>query len=244
MSKIIHLTKVCVPKYPLVKRVIAMTIGLGFVCTDGVVICADRQHTSENSYKFADRKIFRERAGDCHVLFCYAGDRDSAQMMVRKTTDALRKASEKNPTFGVEDSREVLEAVFKDEQAGGLQTLIAISTKSCEPFLLRTWDSRVVDGDIEYIGWGDGSVLKYLSNILLRGRPRTTVDQAEILGTYLVSVASRYVDKCGLGIDRAVLHNNGMIGEGTGEIYEHQGPKFNYFENEIGEELRKFLIGK
>ena len=222
-----------------------MTIALGFVCKDGVLLCADRQMSVGESHKFEANKLFWAKIGNCTVSFAYAGDPDAALVMFRRLREGLRELPPSSKeTFVRDRGRAVLEKVFEDKHSEGLQTLIGMSIEDpfqdTSPFLFKTWDSKVVDGYLEYIGSGDSSALRYLCDFLLQDE--FTVDEASVLGSYVISVANRYVYGCGGGPDRLVLHDNGIIGEGKGGLFPNERERFAHCENEIGRALRSLLI--
>ncbi len=219
-----------------------MTIGVGFLCPEGILLCADRQLTGDGGYKFEERKIFSHWCVDGpSFVFSYAGDPDAARSMFGKISDGLssgisksKAASPRSKALGV------LEKIFRDRNAKGLQTLIGVRFKNSGLYLFKTSHHRVVDGIREYIGVGDSSALRYLCGFLLKGR--LSINEAEVLGAYVISVANRYVDGCGGGPDVATLHKDGQIGEGTGGPFPNARERFLHSEEEIGKGLRALLL--
>jgi 20S proteasome alpha/beta subunit len=217
-----------------------MTIGVGFLCTDGVVLCADRQLTSNTGFKYEERKIFWTHSDFCTLIFGYAGETYGAQVMFRKVREDLQETAIKaKGRFSADKSRNALEKIFKDRNSKGLETLIGIRLQHSPPYLVKTWGNKVVDGLSEYIGAGDSSALRYLCSFLIHDQPN--VEQATILGSYIVSVANRYIDRCGGGPDVTILHEKGMVTEATGWIFPNQKDRFAHYEQEIGKQLRHFL---
>ena len=104
---------------------------------------------------------------------------------------------------GYEYFREALLPVFKSKEAKGLGTLVALET-AYRCFLFKTQGEQVVIVERDFIGGGDSSVLRYFAGIAAQ-RPFLSREQATRLGIYLVHLASRYVDGCGLGTDAAIL---------------------------------------
>ena len=99
---------------------------------------------------------------------------------------------------------------------------------------------KVVQGYSEYIGSGDSSAIRHLSDFL--PRDNYTVDEASVLASYLVSVANRYIDGCSGGPDICVLNMQGQISHGTGGVFPDQEARFRHCEVEIGKELRALLL--
>lgn len=198
-----------------------MSVAVGFTNGDWAVLCADRQMTdSEAGLKFEGSKIgwiermegppipYRSGVPIPHrVAFAYCGNPDAASALSERLTDALYEAvgesDECDVVHGYEHFREALLPVFKSKEAKGLGTLIALETRyRC--FLFKTQGEQVVITESDFIGGGDSSVLRYFAGIAEQ-HPSLSREQATRLGIYLVHLASRYVDGCGLGTDAAIL---------------------------------------
>ena len=138
-----------------------MTIGVGLVCSDGIVICADRQMTGEGGYKFEGSKISTSQKNDYSLVYTYAGDPDAGQMMFEKSEEALRQEIWHGSEFDDMGSaaQRTIEKVFRDKHAKNLQTLFAISAHG-QQFLIKTNETKVVRGKAYCIGYGDSSVLR------------------------------------------------------------------------------------
>jgi hypothetical protein len=218
-----------------------VTIGIGFHCHDGIVLCADRQFTSkEGRFKYQGGKLGSSQGESLRLIFTYAGDPDQATVMFGKVRNHLEskihEPSEESPRDVI---RNALEEIYFDPQSEGLETLLGIRWKHFGPHLFRTVGTTVVSGLSEYVGYGDSSVLRYLSEVL----PLThlTVNEATALGTYMVFVASRFIDQCGGEGDHVVLHRDGAVVEGRG-IYPNQRDRFLYCETRTGERLRELIM--
>jgi len=239
---IIHLIKVKdIPKLPR-RECKAMTVGIGFQCSDGVILLADRQITSTGGFKYDARKISASHDKECNFIFSYAGYPDAGEVTFRRLRQAF---AEKLPTakgeFPLQRAMAILEEVFYHHDSEGLQTLIGVRMPNSPAVLFRTQDTKVVGGSpAECIGSGDSSALKYLTSFLTQ--KDRTIDEASVLGTYIVSVANRYIDGCSGGPDRAVIYGDGSISEGAGKVYDHQEERFLHCETVIGERLRELLI--
>jgi len=64
-----------------------MTIAAGFVCSDGLVLCADTQYTS--STKFSETKLWEHSAGDLRLVIAAAGDATLMNIAVEGVTKQL-----------------------------------------------------------------------------------------------------------------------------------------------------------
>ena len=215
-----------------------MTIGVGFLCPDGVVLCADRQMTGQG-YKFQESKIFSIQRRDYSFIFSYAGDPDAARMMFERTRDTMRRVTVGDNESMKDAIKRTLEKTFTDKQTKGLHTLIGIRTKE-EHFLLKTKGNRVVEGFTEYIGFGDSSALRYLCDFLLE--QQLPACKALVLGSYIVSVAGRYVEYCGEDSNHATLYADGQLVRGSGGPWPNARERFRYCEDEIGKGLRDLLF--
>jgi hypothetical protein len=219
-----------------------MTIGIGYQCSDGVVLCSDRQVTSTTGFKQAQRKIWSSQAVDkWSFIFSYSGLTDAATVMFRRVTEGLKEKFEfAKGTFPYQRARAVLDEVYFDHASEGLETLIGFYSDHQSAHLFKTNGTHVVDGLAEYIGVGDSSALKYISSFL---RPRLhTIEEAKALATYLVSVANRYVDGCSGGPDIYTLNDNGVIVETNLGIQSQHETHFLQYEEQIGNELRRLLL--
>lgn len=203
-----------------------MSIAVGFTNRDWIVLCADRQMTDAAAgLKFEGSKIgwlespgsdkphIPESALTHRVAFAYCGIPDQAMGLARSMMDALYdavfEATECDLVHEPDYFREALLPIFKSKNAKGLKTLIALET-AYRCFLFKTDGEKVVIGEREYIGGGDSSVLRYFADVAGQ-HPSLTCEQATMVGIYLVDLASRYVDGCGLGTDVAVLECNKPI---------------------------------
>lgn len=219
-----------------------MTIAVGFQCSDGVVLCADKQFTSkEGRFKYQGGKLASSQRGFISFIYTFAGDPDRAEVIFLKLCRNLGKkikdTAEDSPRERIGDA---LEEIYSDPQSDGLETLLGIRWKHFGPMLFRTNSTTVVGGFQEHIGYGDSSVLRYLSDFL--PLYPSTVDEATVLGTYMVFVAGRFVDQCGDEPEHAILHDSGpVITTGRG-VFDNQRARFFHCEKEIGKQLRALLL--
>jgi hypothetical protein len=198
--------------------------------------------TGSGGYKYEERKIFKSHGRDYTLIFSYAGAPDAAQIMFGKVKDTIReetaKAKKAKDVFTKDRARTVLEKTFKDANSKGVQTLMGVATNN-QHFMLRTNGRKVALASTEYIGAGDSSALRYLCDFLLESFP--SMGEANVLGAYLISVATRYVDGCGGGPDWAALSPDGTITDGTGGPWPNARERFLYCEQALGNRLRQLL---
>lgn len=219
-----------------------MTIGIGMLCTDGVLLCADRQHTLPGAFKFEAVKASRHISRNCRLSFCYAGTQDDATAMLRIIYDTFDDIFEKEPDANglVNRALRTLIKIFKDRTARNLQMLIGVCFPNSACGLIKTWGNRVVVGVTEYIGCGDSSALRYVADFLLPAEVQST-KEADFLACYMCSIASRYVDGCGGGPDRIVLGLDGLITDLQGGPLDNQQQRNLYSESETGKVLRELI---
>jgi hypothetical protein len=221
----------------------AVTIGIGMLCTDGVLVCADRQHTSPRAgFKFEAVKTSRHIARNCRLSFCYSGNQDDATAMLRIIYDTFDDVFESEPEANgpINRTLRALTKIFKDKTAKYLEMLIGVCFPGSACGLIKTSGNRVVVGVTEYIGCGDSSVLRYLADILLPNWVPST-HEADFLSCYMCSVATRYIDGCGGGPDRIVLHLDGVITDAQGGPLDNQRERNLYSEAETGKVLRELI---
>jgi hypothetical protein len=219
-----------------------VTIAIGFCCNDGLVMCADRQITSATGFKSHERKISRASWYEQSILFSYAGDPDAARVLFAKIRETFKSEFDKSKARSTGyRAKAALEKIYTSRHAKHLETLIGIRFRNGSSFhLFRTSSHKVVDGNMEYIGCGDSSALRYVCDLLLAEEQK--VNEAAILGSYVVSVANRYVDGCGGGPDITAIHESGTISVGMEGPFINTKQRFSRCEKEVGERLRALLL--
>ena len=75
-------------------RAKAVTIGIGFRCVDGVVLCADNQITFPGSHKFYERKLYQASGKDneWQAGFTFAGTLDLMKNFYENFVEAMQDA--------------------------------------------------------------------------------------------------------------------------------------------------------
>lgn len=200
----------------LKKRAKAVTIGIGFQCVDGVVLCADQQITFPQSHKYHECKIFKHSGKGWNVAFSYAGDPNLMKAINDKFPVAV---ADIKPPIDTTKLRSVIEGLLlpmdMTDFADGFNMLCAVqAAQQC--LLLKTANRSVRGLDADrfwtYVGFGDSSVLRCFGSLLAHSESGTcTVDQAYALGIYLVAQAKRYVADCGGDTDTIILRSTGEV---------------------------------
>lgn len=215
-----------------------MTIAIGFLCSDGIVLCSDRQMTSDGGMKFSAKKL-SHMSGLFHgvqmtLASAYAGDPEAAKILRTEIRERLGKEIASSRSV-----RKSLEKIFNNKHSKYLEMLIAIRFSSGEKCLFRTKGRKVVEARTEYIGSGDSSALRYIAGFLLPHM--LSVKEAQVLGSYIVSVANRFVDGCSGGPDVFTIYDNGITGDSYRGPYPNARERFLTCEDEIGRGLRELL---
>ncbi len=217
----------------------AVTIGVGITCTDGLVICADRQMTG-GGFKYDETKIFRTFTKERVIIFSYAGIPDQAKAIFRKMCEGLDEDITKSgESFNIDTARDRLEKVFKDPLSKGMQALIGIAVNGSTPHLFKARERTITDPLADMIGWGDTSVTRYVWDLLCRSY--FTVEQAKVIGAYIVSVAGRFVDNCGPEMDITSMAN-GTVHEHGVALFQNQREIFLSCEEQVGRALQQLLL--
>jgi hypothetical protein len=207
------------------------------------VLCSDRQITSPSGHKYEQIKLFSSQANDYRLIFSYAGIPDEATVIFHRIVKSLPEIIKNADILSyVDSSKAVLEKAYSCKHSKGLQTLLGVRIKHFPTFLLRTQGDTIVEGFRgELIGWGDASALRYLRGFIL---PDSSLDvsEAQVLASYMVSVANRYVDGCSGGPDSKTINADGSITEGSGGIFPNEKERFAHCEEEIGRGLRELLF--
>jgi hypothetical protein len=173
-------------------------------------------------------------------VFAYAGDPDAAHVVFNNVNGALPeivRAGVRSP----EGIRDGLKKVYRDKHAKHLRSLLGVHCGGHHiPVLLRTNSTKIVVGYSEYIGIGDSSALRYLTDFIFP--PRLNVFEGQTLGSYLIYVANRYIDGCSGGPDHVILSSDGQFTSGSGGPWPNTEERFQYCEQQVGKALRQLLF--
>jgi hypothetical protein len=231
------LIKVRVSPYPRVRRIKAVTIGLGFQCADGVVLCSDRQISKTGGLKFTEQKISHaivRGAVDADIAMTYGGDRDIAKNLFREITQSLPlELNKRKETFPQDRIIGFLRDAVPRKDSKYVEMLVAFSSPQFPPTLFVIRGSQVLQGIREYIGVGDSSVIRYISELI--SRP-LSANQAVTAGIYMVSLANRFVEGCSDGPDALYMRSYGKFALIEKGRYD---PWLKEIDGDLGEVLRK-----
>jgi hypothetical protein len=178
-----------------------MTMAVGFVCSDGVVIGADRQVTG-TGYTFPECKLITFAWKNGHGIIGYSGERDafinfSREIGLRVPADAVMQDQEVRGLL-----RDCLQASLSKKDT--LLVLFGYWLDGARPSLLMANSNRrIVDvAECEVIGYADSPLARFLLGRLTDLPFGITVSQARIYAAYFISQAKKYDGQyVGGGID-------------------------------------------
>jgi len=194
-----------------------MTIAVGFVHRNGVLLCADTQHETATMKSHAT-KLHRCEYWDGHAAFAYAGNSAFAVAAIQKCMKRISASNKgEDPIFLAES---VLETEYRRlvyrhpdrliDPYLGYQVLLAVQRNSQETTELHaSYEVSLRRVDVyEAIGIG-----KPLADYLIVPSLAAKSPEHEILcfATYLVSIAKEHVPGCGGMSLFSNLRNDGSI---------------------------------
>lgn len=189
------------PNYRRLPERKTVTIAAGIMCSDGIVICSDTEHTDYVA-KYQREKIFRF---ENRLTVSGAGNSDFIQMAFNKLCDECRSAQPVNPS----DAREIVEKlvldihsshIFKfyqptDQQRPSLDLIVATRCSNGELALVKTADTAAVLAQFYEAVGGGRPLFNYWANFLYR--PGVTVDLMSYLCIFILREVKLNVDSCG-----------------------------------------------
>jgi hypothetical protein len=190
-----------------------MTMGVGFLCHDGVVIGSDRQVTGR-TFTFPECKLSSLKWKNGHGIFSWAGEHDTSndfkrEIRARFTRDAVISGLDIRQIL-----KECLQASVRKKES--FQILFGFWVDG-EPhsMLLCNGTDRVVDvKECEVIGYGDSPLTRSLRGAFLEIPVSISVQQARIYAVHFVSQAKKYDGQyVGDGIDVYSIDHSGDSGQ-------------------------------
>lgn len=212
----------------------ALTIALGFLCQDGIVMGADTQLTAEGSHKGYACKLFPHRSSAWSAVVTYAGYPDFVDAFNGRFRDEMEAAEAKWPitTSLVRDLVTTILQTVLAADADNTSLLCGVTFCEGNQCLLKTKGTLVSEvRDYANVGVGDSSLLRYLVPLLAKGGVHST-QQAALIGTYLIRVAKAYIDGCGGETDIWILRPSGALEYCSGQtpsVEQHQGMTEHFF---------------
>jgi hypothetical protein len=189
-----------------------VTIGVGFRCDAGIVLCSDTQITWKDRHKAYESKQFYLSGINWTMASVYAGDPQLWKSFRDKFNELIKAEVET-----VKELRDILETALcyfneLDSDPTNLSLLMGFVIREKEIKLVKTEGKLLSDVyTFDYIGCGDSSLLRYLTPITADKDRWLTINQALYAGTYWVLQARRWVENCGGDTEAFVLHWNGRM---------------------------------
>jgi len=199
------------PKRPLERPL--MTIAAGFRCQNGIVLCADSQYTAWYG-KYYGAKLFGAFPKNGVVMTAFAGLTDH----MGEVKDKIEKSVE-----GVEVSVDGIKSLvcsllnaYQPPEGEMFQMLTAFHLKDGGHYLFAS--NRVADmpatwfpvNHYECVGSGASPLIHYLVRLFER-LPAFSIEQAGILGMYLVRQAEKYGEGVGGEAQICALNEQGVM---------------------------------
>jgi hypothetical protein len=167
-----------------------MTIGLGFVCSDGIVIGADRQVTNLSAYTFQEDKITSIAWKNGKAIWGYAGNYDTARKL---RAELIKRFS--GLSVSRMDLKEYLEDILETclGKKERFYMLFGAQTEGEQNVLFVTNGTDALEVEkCEIIGGGDSSLSRYLRGVYLGVPFPPQISQAVLWATYFIQQAKRY----------------------------------------------------
>jgi hypothetical protein len=189
-----------------------VTIAIGFHCEDGVVLCADRQLSSENWHKFEESKMYAtlDAEDKLAVVLSYCGDPHTIKTLHQKM---MSSPIGLDSPEAIQNNLESVLSEFPQAVVDQTEVLCGFTIRGIGYGLLRTKGSLVHAVPYDFVGAGDSSLVRFLSSLLIPSRIgfRIGIGTAVLLGNYIVSKAKEFVEGCGGPTDICVLNKNGTL---------------------------------
>ena len=171
-----------------------MTIAAGFICPDGLVLCADSQFSTDNT-KRSGPKVWAQTAGPFSFGIAAAG----TGYLIRSAKQQIERAL--SETMSVETIRQEVEKIlvslysnFRDPNQQGISLLIGVRTLAGIS-LLETTDTDVAYVETPFCCFGSGSDLgNYLLDHL---EPSLSTAWGKLVAVRLLDQVKRYSLYCG-----------------------------------------------
>jgi len=217
-------------------------MGIGFFCSDGIVLCADTQITWKD-HKAYECKIHPVGGIDWVGAFTYAGNPHLVKSFKTRFLELLPNHAADGGNTTTKEIREIIETAlcFFDELRNdptALTLLFGVGIPQKGMRLFRTEGQVVSDVQLfDYVGCGDSSLLRCLGPLLIDKDEALTMSRALIVGTYLVLKAKTYVQDCGGDTDAFTLSWAGRMQTRSGMTYNWEQHSLR-LERDVSKVLR------
>jgi len=165
-----------------------MTMAVGFVCEDGVVIAADRQLTSPN-FTYPECKLGGHKWVKGRSIWAYSGNADTAKRLAEELwkDDCFGQFSKVSEWSDISERLQLAlkKCLAKKE---GFQTLFAAWTEGAKlPYLFLTNGINVIGVQkCDVIGTADSPLTRFLRGVFLSFPSYPTIQQAINWAIYFI----------------------------------------------------------
>lgn len=235
------------PKLERLPKGKAVSIGIGFRCDYGVVLCSDTQITWKGKHKTHESKLFYLSGTNWTMASVYAGDPQLWKSFRDKFTELIQahwKTNSREPATAKE-LRDILETALcyfneLDSDPMSLCLLVGFIIPNKAIKLVKTEGKLISDvSSFDFVGCGDSSVLRYLAPIMADRDRWMSINQALQVGTHWVLQAKRYAEDCGGDTDAFVLDWDGRMGRRSEMTYNWEQHMLR-LEKEAGRIFQSF----
>jgi 20S proteasome alpha/beta subunit len=221
---------------PRVERRRKMTIGIGFNCADGIVLCCDSQVTAPGNYKDRQNKLVTLRGNHRVICSCFAHLPNLAFAIYERllqTLDSVKQFSNQAVVDKISDVTLEFRETYPEEMAQQ-EFLYAVSAEDKRPRFVRVAGSIVDEPEWACIGIGDSALVRFLVSTLAFLPPAFTASERYLLvGMYAVAQAKEFLDGCGKETNVVIVRKGGRIEDFSAEEMEALEEKCRNFTKEM-----------
>jgi len=183
-----------------------MTMAAGFVCSDGVLLCADTLYTDGYTKEYRE-KIFNVPVSGGEFAIALSGHADNARMAFDKAkavlqsgnrkTDSIRSIVDVATESVIDVQRCFVDSRPHDEQEMAAFSLLIAAAARNQGAKLFVTEGR--SGVAEIDTFACRGIARHLGQFIIAAgySSEITVDQAAILGIHALTAAKEHVDGCG-----------------------------------------------
>lgn len=223
-----------------------MTIAIGLLAADGVILCSDSQLTIPEYVKYPGRKVFTLTSAPGSpqrwaVGFTYAGDPERMKSLYEKMQEALyskESVDQNNVKRSLEQAlSEVRGSIIHANE--DVDVLCGGSIGEGDPFLFSGKSGVVTESDeFAALGVGDSSLARYLISIFPEGRLLMDFSTGLVAGAYIIARSVDFVDKVSGELQLCLLRQGGRSHMFTGS----ELVRVKEIAEKMGQVIKKTLV--
>lgn len=191
-----------------------MTVVLSTICTDSLVLCADREVSGEGEVKFYEKKIFTFPTIDTDVVLGYSGIPDVMKGIEEDLRNRLDGQS-KSPQDIENNLQKALEKAIAKNDKSEFWTLCGFRANGAGYRLLKSYQRQITPVPVwDCIGIAtNSSLIRYLGAIFLEASVHLPAYRAVPICNYIVAQAKKYIGGCGGPTDLSIIEPSGRSKE-------------------------------